>query len=293
MNQNRLPYVSIVIPTYKDWARLQLCLKALCLQTYPSSSFEVIVVNNNADDLVPDDLICPASTTVINEIKPGSYAARNAGLAIAKGQIIGFTDSDCIPDINWVANAVNLMCTQDCTDRVAGPVKIFREPDGSLFAWKFESITAFNQKRNVNKGVSVTANLFVRKTAFDQVGNFDSALYSGGDIEWNKRATALGLGIAFSNNVLVMHPARSSFREILAKSRRIAGGGYVTAKRQKRVVLYILRHLVPPVRYIGVLINDEGNNIKDVVFAGLVFWCLKLMMVFEILRLHLGGKPIR
>lgn len=293
MNQNRLPYVSIVIPTYKDWARLQLCLKALCLQTYPSSSFEVIVVNNNADDLVPDDLICPASTTVINEIKPGSYAARNAGLAIAKGQIIGFTDSDCIPDINWVANAVNLMCTQDCTDRVAGPVKIFREQHGSLFAWKFESITAFNQKRNVNKGVSVTANLFVRKTAFDQVGNFDSALYSGGDIEWNKRATALGLGIVFSNNVLVMHPARSSFREILAKSRRIAGGGYVTAKRQKRVVLYILRHLVPPVRYIGVLINDEGNNIKDVVFAGLVFWCLKLMMVFEILRLHLGGKPIR
>lgn len=293
MNQNRLPYVSIIIPTYKDWARLQLCLKALCLQTYPSSSFEVIVVNNNADDLVPDDLICPASTTVINEIKPGSYAARNAGLAIAKGQIIGFTDSDCIPDINWIANAVNLICTQDCTDRVAGPVKIFREPHGSLFAWKFESITAFNQKRNVNKGVSVTANLFVKKTAFDQVGNFDSALYSGGDIEWNKRATALGLGIAFSNNVLVMHPARSSFREILAKSRRIAGGGYVTAKRQKRVVLYILRHLVPPVRYIGVLINDEGNNIKDVVFAGLVFWCLKLMMVFEILRLHLGGKPIR
>ncbi|HEY9210952.1 MAG TPA: glycosyltransferase [Methylotenera sp.] len=293
MNQNRLPYVSIIIPTYKDWARLQLCLKALCLQTYPSSSFEVIVVNNNADDLVPDDLICPVSTTLINEIKPGSYAARNAGLAISKGQIIGFTDSDCIPDINWIANAVSMMSAEGYVDRITGPVNIFMESGGSVFAWEFESITAFNQKRNVKKGVSVTANLFVKKTAFDQVGNFDSALYSGGDIEWNKRATALGLGIVFSDDVLVMHPARSSFREILAKSRRVAGGGYVTAKRQKRLVLYILRHLVPPVRYIGVLINDEGNNIKDVVFAGLVFWCLKLMMVFEILRLHLGGKPVR
>lgn len=293
MNQKRLPYVSIIIPTYKDWERLQLCLKALCLQTYPNSSFEVIVVNNNADDLVPDDLIYPVSTTVINEIQPGSYAARNAGIAIAKGQIIGFTDSDCIPDINWMLNAVNLMCTEDYLDRVTGPVNIFMEPGGSVFAWKFESITAFNQKRNVSKGVSVTANLFVRKAAFDQVGNFDSALYSGGDIEWNKRATALGLRIAFSNNVLVMHPARASFREILAKSRRIAGGGYVTAKRQKRLVLYVLRHLVPPIRYISVLINDEGNNIKDVLFAGLVFWCLKMMMVIEILRLHLGGKPVR
>lgn len=293
MNEKRLPYVSIIIPTYKDWTRLQLCLKALCLQTYPSSNFEVIVVNNDADDLVPKDLIFPTNTTVINEVKPGSYAARNTGLAIAKGQIIGFTDSDCIPGINWIVNAVNLMCVEDSVDRVTGPVNIFMEPDGSVFAWKFESITAFNQKRNVNKGVSVTANLFVKKTAFDQVGSFDSALYSGGDIEWNKRATALGLGIVFSNTILVMHPARSSFREILAKSRRVAGGGYVTAKRQKKVVLYVLRHLVPPIRYISVLINDEGNNIKDVVFAGLVFWCLKLMMVFEILRLHLGGKPIR
>ena len=293
MNQNKILHVTIIIPTYKDWARLQLCLNALSVQTYPTANFEVIIVNNHSDEFVPEGLVFPANTKIIHEIKPGSYAARNAGLAIAKGEVIGFTDSDCIPDNNWIANAVDSMFSNGNLDRLTGPVKIFREPEGSVLAWKFESITAFNQKRNVKKGVSVTANLFVKKTAFDQVGNFDSALYSGGDIEWNKRATALGLGISFSNNVLVMHPARTSFREILVKSRRVAGGGYVTAKRHKRLVLYILRHFVPPIKYIGVLINDEDNNIKDVAFAGLVFWCLKLMMVFEILRLHLGGKPIR
>ena len=293
MNQNKILHVTIIIPTYKDWARLQLCLNALSVQTYPTANFEVIIVNNHSDEFVPEGLVFPANTKIIHEIKPGSYAARNAGLAIAKGEVIGFTDSDCIPDNNWIANAVDSMFSNGNLDRLTGPVKIFREPEGSVLAWKFESITAFNQKRNVKKGVSVTANLFVKKTAFDQVGNFDSALYSGGDIEWNKRATALGLGISFSNNVLVMHPARTSFREILVKSRRVAGGGYVIAKRHKRLVLYILRHFVPPIKYIGVLINDEDNNIKDVAFAGLVFWCLKLMMVFEILRLHLGGKPIR
>lgn len=292
INFQRLPLVSIIIPTFKDWARLQQCLDALYQQTFPASDFEVVVVNND-NDAKPDWLVLQPNVKIITELKTGSYAARNAGLSIAKGEIIGFTDSDCIPDVNWITSAVNLMQSDSGIDRMTGPIQLFRVDGGSWLAWKFESITAFNQKRNVSKGVSVTANLFARKNAFEQVGNFDSGLYSSGDVEWNRRATSAGLNIVFSDAVAVMHPARISFREILAKSRRVAGGGYVLAKRHKRLFLYILRHFVPPLKYVKVLMNDERHTVNDVIFAGLVYWCLKMMMVIEIIRLHFGGKPLR
>lgn len=292
MAEKKSPYVSIIIPTFKDWSRLQLCLDALYRQTFPTSDFEVVVVNNDSD-AKPDSLVLQPNVKIITELKTGSYAARNAGLSIVQGEIIGFTDSDCIPDVNWITRAVNLMRSDPGIDRVTGPIKIFRVDAGSWLAWKFESITAFNQKRNVNQGVSVTANLFARKKAFEKVGNFDSGLYSSGDVEWNRRATSAGLNIVFSDAVAVMHPARTSFGQILAKSRRVAGGGYVIAKRHKRLILYILRHFVPPLRYVKVLMNDDRHTLSDVVFAGLVYWCLKMMMVIEIIRLYFGGKPLR
>jgi cellulose synthase/poly-beta-1,6-N-acetylglucosamine synthase-like glycosyltransferase len=49
--------VSVIIPTYKDWDRLGLCLDALAQQQFPASEFEVIVVNNNTEDQVPGSLV--------------------------------------------------------------------------------------------------------------------------------------------------------------------------------------------------------------------------------------------
>lgn len=93
-------YVTIIIPAYHDWYRLSLCLNALAKQTYPHNKFEVIIINNDADDQVSADFVLPENCKIIVEEKSGSYAARNTGLKIAKGEIIGFTDSDCIPNYN-------------------------------------------------------------------------------------------------------------------------------------------------------------------------------------------------
>ena len=43
------PFVSVIIPTYHDWDRLKLCLKALEQQRYPTDRFEVLVVNNDPE----------------------------------------------------------------------------------------------------------------------------------------------------------------------------------------------------------------------------------------------------
>ena len=93
--------VSVIIPTYKDWSRLYLCLKALSNQSL-NDTFEILVVNNAPNDITPKDLIIPENCSILSESRPGSYAARNKALSIAKGNIILTTDADCIPPKNWI-----------------------------------------------------------------------------------------------------------------------------------------------------------------------------------------------
>jgi glycosyltransferase involved in cell wall biosynthesis len=100
------PYVSIIIPTYRDWNRLGMCLEALKKQSYPKENTEIIIINNDPEDLIPVDFKGNKNITIMNAARNGSYAARNTGLKIAKGEIIGFTDSDCIPNTDWISKAV-------------------------------------------------------------------------------------------------------------------------------------------------------------------------------------------
>jgi GT2 family glycosyltransferase len=268
-------------------------LHALEEQTYPNELIEILIINNDPEAEPPSSFFIPENAKLLQEIKPGSYAARNRGLAEATGDLMGFRDCDCVAEPDWIANAVIVSGGQEGAEyRITGPVNLFRQERGSWLVWKFESVAAFNQRHNVNKGVSVTANLFVSRSVFERVGVFDATLFSGGDIAWNKLASGKGVPLVYSEGVVVKHPARASMVEILNKSRRVAGGGYVRAKAEGRVVPYVLRHMVPPVKYAKVLV-DDGRPIVSVLFASAVFWGVKLLMLFEIARLGMGGRPAR
>ena len=82
------PKVSVIIPTFHDWDRLQLCLIALTSQDFPANDFEIIIANNDPADPAPDALDLPANARIIPASQPGSYAARNAALVEATGDLI-------------------------------------------------------------------------------------------------------------------------------------------------------------------------------------------------------------
>ena len=63
---NYLP-VTIIIPTYKDWERLRLCIDALEQQTYPAEFIQITIVNNAPNSFPPDNYYLPKNTTIINE----------------------------------------------------------------------------------------------------------------------------------------------------------------------------------------------------------------------------------
>lgn len=220
-------YVSVIIPTYHDWQRLQICLRALQQQTYPQANFEVIIINNDPEDK-PPALDLAEHWQLINESQPGSYAARNAGLAIAQGEIVAFTDSDCVPCHDWLEKGVTRL--ERGAQRVAGYVQLFYQSNKLTLAEIYEKTFAFNQALTAYYGASVTANMMTWKHYFETVGPFDAALKSGGDIEWGERAYAKGVAIQYSPEVVVEHPARAKFKDILNKKKRTCGWKMISNK---------------------------------------------------------------
>ncbi|MCC9138550.1 glycosyltransferase [Pontibacter silvestris] len=289
------PFVSIIIPTYKDWDRLLLCVNALLQQSYPKAFFEVIIVNNNPEDKAPWESSLPNNFMILEEETPGSYAARNTGVKASKGQIVGFTDSDCIPALTWIEAAVAFFEEHPATDRIGGRVDLFPLESKYTLAEAYEAVFAFRQEENVKKQVSVTANMFSRKKVFDKIGLFNSTMFSGGDFEWGIRAGQNGYKIGYSSNVVVNHPARRDLKQLLNKIKRVASGKHSMDNNKKNATvryisfLYEMRPHVKEFRHIYTRGKALNFNLKMRVF--MLRYYIRVLRAYEEIRLFNGSKP--
>lgn len=103
--QRDLPRISVVIPSYARPTALRRCLTALSAQTLPREHYEVIVVDDGSPVPLEDvTAACrgPLDLTLLRQQNAGPGAARNRGAAIARGELLVFTDDDCLPDPDWL-----------------------------------------------------------------------------------------------------------------------------------------------------------------------------------------------
>jgi glycosyltransferase involved in cell wall biosynthesis len=100
------PTVSVIIPVLDDFERLTKCLRAIGEQTWPLVQLEVLVVDNGSTGDIASVVAPFPFVRLLHEAKPGSYCARNRALSDARGSILAFTDSDCLPDAVWIEQGV-------------------------------------------------------------------------------------------------------------------------------------------------------------------------------------------
>ncbi len=291
------PLVSVIVPVYNDVERLEKCLNALEKQTYPQDLYEVIVVDNASDESIVEivDRYHQASATY--EAQPGSYAARNKGMTVAKGEIFAFTDSDCIPALDWIENGVaTLINTSDC-GIVGGKVELFYKDLAHLSAVElYESYDSFTQQKNIEKfHFCVTANLFTFKSVFDKVGTFNQELKSNGDREWCHRVHNHQYQLVYDGRVIVHHPARFSLRQIYQKCLRTVGGQEEINKKNYdgkffKIDLKLILGFLPPIKYCTRVfsVRNKYSFIEKIKII-LVFSVLKYAGQSEKLRIRMGG----
>lgn len=288
--------VSIIIPVFRDWERLSICLKALSNQSFPKELFEIIVVNNDPQDLVPDSLFCPENCTMIVEAKPGSYAARNAALQLSQGRIIGFTDSDCVPRADWIKKAVDFLDNRG-VDRVAGHIDIFyRDETQPTLAELYDKVFSFKQEEVVRSiASSVTGNMFSYRYVFDKVGAFNHKLLSGGDHEWSLRANKAGYNIAYGEEVVIFHPARVSMSELVKKAKRVGGGkANVHANNFWKSFRSFLKAFRPsPYSFKMILKYGKELSLLDKIRVFFVRYFVFFTTELENLKVSIGSKALR
>lgn len=221
-----VPSVSVIVPVHKGMDSIGGCLACLGRQSYSDARHEVIVVDNGGNPGIEALVAQMPGVTLVREPQPGSYAARNTGVHHARGEILAFTDADCLPARDWLSAGVAVLDSQPDVDLVGGRISLrYRRSRPTTLAERYEALTAFPQQRYVEDlHFGATANLFVRRHVFDAVKGFDGVLHSGGDRDFGQRATTAGYRIVYERGAVVGHPARGQMRELLGKAQRVARG---------------------------------------------------------------------
>lgn len=282
------PFVSIIIPVYNDPRGIRMTLDAVIDQTYSKSEYEILVVDNGSTDETRDvignycedypDLV---RLLVEDEIQ-GPAAARNKGIANADGTLFGFIDADMTVEETWLEHAVESMESNDW-DYMGCEVEIYVEEGKDTLTAKYNQIFGFPIQKYIEEfQFSGTGCLFVRRTVFDEVGNFDERLFSGEDQEFGNRVHDAGFDQHFQPAITMYHPARSSLPALLKKHFRLGRGRaqmqrYHPSRVQKPSVLNPRNYLPPhPTRFYRNVTNATSVTLVDVLLLFFIAYMKRL-----------------
>lgn len=284
------PTISVIIPVWNGGDRLRACLDAIAKQTANRGSFELIVVDNGSTDDTRSIIESHTAARLLSEPKPGSYRARNRALGEAQGKFVLFTDADCIPDLNWIEQAVKLAHTPSSIAAYGGRILLFREQNAGSFSSLYEEMTAFNQEVNVQNGYAVTANFLCKRDALTAIGGFNAELLSGGDVDCSRRLTSSGFHIEYAPDLIVSHPTRSNLFDLIKKRRRVVGGRWTLASVGAHSFGTLAKTLfVEAINQSKWMIKSAVTPIEKVAIVSIT---LSLMIVSQVELLRLAsGRP--
>jgi len=251
------PRVSVVIPCLNEARHVGRVLAAVLDQDLPRDDYEVIVVDGGSEDGTRE--MVERFDVTLMSCERGIGRQRNHGSAAARAPVIAFLDSDCVPARDWLRRG--LAHFENEGNIVLGG-RILPPEEGTWVqqCWRVHMLAragraaeAFRAER-IGRRLALylhTANLFVSREAFREVGGFDESLYSGEDTMFCNAAYSAGHRVAYDEAVRVEHlgePAtcRAFLRQQLWHSnaavwRALAHAGLPAGSRAR---LYGLLHLL-------------------------------------------------
>ncbi len=299
--KNKTPFISVIVPVYNDYKGLDDTLKSLVNQDY--SGYEIIVVTNNSNNSTlnvsskyKSEFPHLVRTFKENNIQ-SSYAARNKGIINSNGSILAFIDADMTVKEDWLTKIIGSL-EKNKADYLGCRVEIYEEKS-TVFS-KYNKMTGFPIERYINTdNFAPTCCLVVRKKVFSEVGFFDSRLVSGGDTEFGNRVYRHKYRLHYDPDIIMCHPARSSFKKIISKTFRIGMGHQQLQYYYPRHFPSSRRNIINPVYYLPSVPWNfskawDGTTVWNNASFGtkiglyLVHWTNKLGKrlgyIFEILR---------
>ncbi len=242
------PLVSIIVCSYNGGKTLKECLESLDLLNYPN--YEIVLVDDGSKDNTQDLVATFEVNRVIrataegrtlppfmNIVQPnmGLSYARNAGAHASKGEVIAYTDSDCMADPDWLYYLIGTLLSGDYCG-VGGP-----NISPPAVNWVQAAVSAAPGGPSHVLLTDVVAehipgcNMAFHRWAFMSIGGFDTEYRKAGDdVDFCWRLQTNGGVIAFSPSAIVWH-----YRRFTLQAFRKQQEGYGEAESMLR-----FKHLI-------------------------------------------------
>jgi cellulose synthase/poly-beta-1,6-N-acetylglucosamine synthase-like glycosyltransferase len=298
------PFVSVIIAARNEEKNIARCLEHLVRQTYSQELFEIIVVNDRSDDATTDivsefaakykRIRCVGITEKSQNIS-GKKNALSKGIADSKGDILLFTDADCVVKESWIENMVGY----------------FSEDVGAVIGFSaIESKTLFERWQEydflslmaaacgiTNIGFPLAAsgqNLAYRRKAFDAAGGFEKVKerISGDDtlmIQLIRKHTAYRIVFASDPGTFNSTQPMDSLTELIHQRSRWASNGTIMLQLNPLFFIYLVSVYALHIQlFAGLLL---GVIYPSVLIMTVFAWITKLVVDFAVS--HSGVRVFR
>jgi cellulose synthase/poly-beta-1,6-N-acetylglucosamine synthase-like glycosyltransferase len=238
-NYNEVPSITVIVPVRNGEQTIQSLLESLQRLEFDRNKIEVIVVDGNSNDKTRE-IVKNYPVKLVIETREGLNLARNIGIKCSNGEIIAFTDSDCIVPKNWVT-----MIVENFKDPkvgcVGGSAKALNADFISQYADNsIVRLMPFFTKREELEKVKpffrhpAGCNMAFRRKIAEEVGYFDENIQFGFDeVEFADRICRTGYKMVLDPEVIVWHKHRSTLGQFLTQNFRYGKGSGLVLKRNK------------------------------------------------------------
>lgn len=197
-------FISIIIPSLNEEKNIDFCLGSISKLKWPVDLFEVILVDNGSTDGTVE-IACRYKQLLnlsISVIKGVNVSAlRNAGVRMAKGNLIGFLDADCTVSPDWLEKGTQYFIDESigvtgCSHKIA---------DSSSWVAKSWHLTIERNRFKGERTVLPSGNMFVSRVSFLQIGGFDETLITNEDYELCMRYRQHGFRVFSDPDIEATH----------------------------------------------------------------------------------------
>jgi glycosyltransferase involved in cell wall biosynthesis len=222
------PFVSVIIPVLNGERTIRECLVSLLRMEYPPERREILVVDNGSTDRTAE-IVRSLPVRCLREKRRGASLARNMGIGASGGEILAFTDADCVVSTRWARELV-----RGFEDGGVGGVEgeVVDYPPVTPAQQFVVSRRSFSYQARLASPFwpfVLTANVAFRRQVFERIGLFDPRFPAAGgeDIDFSWRFfQGAEMGLRRNPKAIVFHQHRTTaggfFRQQIRNGRGIA-----------------------------------------------------------------------
>jgi GT2 family glycosyltransferase len=205
------PLATVIIPSRNRVDALTRCMASLAAQSYPAERFEIVVVNDGGNAVpatIRKGLDERIACAVVDVPHGGPAAARNAGVARARGEILAFIDDDCVADPKWLHSLVARLTSRP--DAAVGG-RVINALHRNRYSRASQLLVSqlyryYHEQGRGDLPFFTTNSLATRVETFRRVGPFDATFpFASEDRDWSDRCLLAGAPLVYAPEAVVHH----------------------------------------------------------------------------------------